>query len=92
LGHLKAEYTESLLLLRRHLGNWSRGPAVSMRSELPVALENLGQFSLLLRSCTVRNKFLSIFETASFFCVFPLYELSEVVQHCLIDVTYLSTE
>ena len=28
---------ESLFLLRRHLGNWPRGPAVSMRSELVVA-------------------------------------------------------
>jgi hypothetical protein len=34
LDHLKTEHTESLLLLRRHLGNWPRGPAVSMGSEL----------------------------------------------------------
>jgi hypothetical protein len=33
-GHLKTEHAENLLLLRRHLGNWTRGPAVSMRSEL----------------------------------------------------------
>jgi hypothetical protein len=46
-GHLKTEHTESLLLLRRHLGNWSRGSAVSMRSELLVAHEKLGQFPLL---------------------------------------------
>jgi hypothetical protein len=46
-GHLKTEYTESLLLLRRHLGNWSRGPAVSMRSELLVAHEKRGQLLLL---------------------------------------------
>jgi hypothetical protein len=46
-GHLKTEHTESLLLLLRHLGNWSRGPAVSMRSELLVAHEKLGQFPLL---------------------------------------------
>jgi hypothetical protein len=46
-GHLKTEHTESLLLLRRHLGNWPRGPAVSMRSELLVAREKLGQFPLL---------------------------------------------
>ena len=36
-GHLKTEHTESLFLLRRHLGNYPRGPAVSMRSELLVA-------------------------------------------------------
>jgi len=46
-GHLKTEHTESLLLLRRHLGNWPRGPAVSMRSELLVAHEKLGQLPLL---------------------------------------------
>jgi len=46
-GHLKTEHTESLFLLRRHLGNWPRGPAVSMRSELLVAHEKLGQLLLL---------------------------------------------
>jgi hypothetical protein len=46
-GHLKTEHTESLFLLRRHLGNWPRGPAVSMRSELLVAHEKLVQFPLL---------------------------------------------
>ena len=45
--HLKTEHTESLFLLRRHIGNWSRGPAVSMRSELLVAHEKLGQLPLL---------------------------------------------
>jgi hypothetical protein len=40
--HLKTEHTRRLLLLRRHLGNWPRGPAVSMRSELLVAHEKLG--------------------------------------------------
>ena len=46
-GHLKTEHTESLFLLRRHLGNWLRGPTVSMRSELLVAHEKLGQLPLL---------------------------------------------
>ena len=46
-GHLKTEQTESLSLLRRHLGNWSRGPVVSMRSELLVAHEKLWQLPLL---------------------------------------------
>ena len=45
-GHLKTEHTESLFLLLRHLGNWSRGPAVSMRSELLVAHEKVGQLPL----------------------------------------------
>ena len=38
---------ESLFLLRRHLGNWPRGPALSMRSELLVAHEKLGHLPLL---------------------------------------------
>jgi hypothetical protein len=46
-GHLKTEHTERLLLLRHHLGNWPGGPAVSMRSELLVAHEKLGQLPLL---------------------------------------------
>ena len=41
-------HTESLFLLRRHLGNWPRGPALSMRSELLVAHEKLGQLPLLM--------------------------------------------
>jgi hypothetical protein len=45
-GHLKTEHTESLLLLLHHLGNWSLGPAVNMRSDLRVAHEDLGQFPL----------------------------------------------
>jgi hypothetical protein len=40
-GHLKTEHTENLLL-QRHLWNWPRGHAVSMRSELLVAHEKLG--------------------------------------------------
>ena len=46
-GYLKREHTESLFLLRRHLGNWPLGPAISMRSELLVAHEKLGQSPLL---------------------------------------------
>jgi len=46
-GYIKTEHTESLFLLRRHIGNWPGGPAVSMRSELLVAHEKLGQLPLL---------------------------------------------
>jgi hypothetical protein len=42
--HCNLEHTVSLLLLRRHLGNWSCGPAVSMRDELLVAHGKLGLF------------------------------------------------
>jgi hypothetical protein len=60
-GHLKTEHTESLFLLWHHLGNWPRGPAVSMRSELLVEHEKLGQLPLhtvLVVPVQVRNKFL----------------------------------
>ena len=56
----KTEHTESLFLLRRHLGNWARGPAVSMRREMLVAHKKLGQLPLLtvyVVQCKVRNKF-----------------------------------
>jgi hypothetical protein len=46
-GHLKTKHTESLLLLQLQLGNWSRGPAESMRSELLVTHEKLGQLLML---------------------------------------------
>ena len=46
-GHLKMEHTESPFILRRHLGNWPRGPEVRLRSELLVAHEKLGQLLLL---------------------------------------------
>jgi hypothetical protein len=46
-GHLKTEHTGSILLLQRHLGNWSRGSAISMTSKLLIAHEILAQFPLL---------------------------------------------
>jgi hypothetical protein len=47
ITYLKTEHTESRSLLQRHLGNWFHGPTVSMKSELLVAHEKLGQFLLL---------------------------------------------
>jgi hypothetical protein len=41
------EHTESLFLLRRHLGNWARGPAMSRKNELLLAHEKTGQLQLL---------------------------------------------
>jgi hypothetical protein len=43
----KTRGAQSLLLMRHHLGNWSRGPAVSMRSELLAEHVKLGHFPLL---------------------------------------------
>jgi hypothetical protein len=76
-GHLKTEHTESLFLLRCYNGNWSRGPAVSMRSELLVAHEKLGQFSVAGGVHCVRDRwernFLLTFKTAPFFCIYPVH-------------------
>jgi hypothetical protein len=36
-----------MAMLRHHLGNWPRIPAVSMKSELLAAYEKLGQLPLL---------------------------------------------
>ena len=43
----KRSTQKAFFLLRRHLGNWPRGPALSMRSELLVAHEKRGQLPLL---------------------------------------------
>jgi hypothetical protein len=43
-----ASQHKKAFLLRLHLGDWSRGPAVSKKSELLVAHEKLGQLSLLM--------------------------------------------
>jgi hypothetical protein len=68
--------TASLHLVRRHLGNRPRGPAISMRREKLVAHEKLGEVPLLtclLCPSVVRNKCLLTSETAPLFCVCPVY-------------------
>jgi hypothetical protein len=79
----------SLLLLRCHHGNWSRDLTASMRSELLVVHEKLGQFSLLtvmLCLCKVRNTLLSTFETAQFFCACPVYNMKISVKWIIGDI------
>jgi len=72
-GHLKTEHTESLFLLRRHLGNWPRSKhgkwtAGSARDTWTVAAAD--------GVCCARVRweinFLLTFETAPFFCVYPV--------------------
>ena len=76
-GHLKTEHTESLFLLQRHLGNWPRGPAVSTSERTTgsawetwtvAAADGVG-FALVRWEIN----FLLTLETASFFCVYPVY-------------------
>ena len=75
--HLKTEHTESLFLLRRHLGNWPRDPSVSIRRELLVAHEKLGQLLLLLLTvcpCRVRNKFhVNLWSRTILLCISCIY-------------------
>jgi len=76
-GHLKTEHTESLFLLRRHLGNWPPRPrnkhekrtAGSAWETWPVAAADG------VRCARVRWEInlLLTFETAPFFCVYPVH-------------------
>ena len=75
-GHLKTEHTESLFLLRRHLGNWPRSKhekrtAGSAWETWTVAAADG------VRCARVRWEinFLLTFETAPFFCVYPVFTL-----------------
>ena len=73
-GHLKTEHTESLFLLRRHLENWPRSKhekrtAGSAWETWTVAAADG------VRCARVRWEinFLLTFETAPFFCVYPVW-------------------
>ena len=64
--HLKTEHTESLSLLRRHLRNWPRGPAVSMRN-----LDSCRCWRCTLCPCKVRNKLLVNFWNCTILLCIP---------------------
>ena len=73
-GHLKTEHTENLFLLRRHFGNWPRSKhekrtAGSVWETWIVAAADG------VRCTRVRWEinFLLTFESAPFFCVYPVY-------------------
>ena len=72
-GHLKTENTESLFLLRRHLGNWPRSKhekwtaGSAWETWTVAAADGVGCARV---RCEVN--FLLTFETAPFFCVYPV--------------------
>jgi len=72
--HLKTEHTESLFLLRRHLGNWPRS-----KHEKQTAGSAWETWTVAtadgVRCARVgwEINFLLTFETAPFFCVYPVY-------------------
>ena len=71
-GHLKTEHTESLFLLRRHLGNWPRSPVVSTSERTAGSAWETWTVSAAdgVRFARVRWEinFLLTFETAPFIC------------------------
>jgi len=73
--YLKTEHTESLFLLRRHLGNWPR-----IKREKRTAGSAWETWTVAAADCVhcarVRwvINFLLTFETAPFFCVYPVYQ------------------
>ena len=73
-GHPKTEHTESLFLLRRHLGNWPRSKhekrtAGSAWETLTVAAADGVRFARVRWEIN----FLLTFETAPFICKHPVY-------------------
>ena len=73
-GHLKTENTENLFLLRRHLVNWPR-----IKHEKRTAGSTWETWTVAAANgvCCARVRweinFLLTFETAPFFCVYPVY-------------------
>jgi len=75
-GHLKTEHTESIFLLRRHLGNWPRSKhekrtAGSAWETWTVAAAD----GVRCARVSWEINFLLTFETAPFFCVHPVFIL-----------------
>jgi len=73
-GHLKTEHTESLFLLRRHLGNrpWSRHEKQTAGSAWETWTVTAADGVHCDRVRWEIN-FLLTFETTPFFCVYPVY-------------------
>ena len=81
-GHLKTEHTESLFLLRRHLVNWPRIPAVRTSERTAGSAWETWTVSAAdgVRFARVRREinFLLTFETAPFICKHPVYKKSSL--------------
>jgi len=72
-GHLKTQHTESLFLLRRHLGNWARSKHEKRTAGSAWETRTVATADGV-RCARVRWEIISLltFETALFFCVFPV--------------------
>ena len=81
-GHLKTVHTESLFLLRRHLGSWPRGK--HEKRSAGSAWETWTVAAAGGVSCArVRWEinFLLTFEIAPFFCVYPVRYFQRILRH-----------
>ena len=76
-GHLKTEHIESLFLLRRHLGNWPRGPRSKHEKRTAGSAWKTWAVAAAdgVRCARVRWEinFLLTSETTPIFCVYPVY-------------------
>ena len=76
-GHLKTEHTESLFLLRRHLGNWPRSHEVSTSERTAGSVWETWTVAAAngVRCARVRWEinFLLTYETAPFICNHTVY-------------------
>ena len=92
-GHLKTEHTESLFLLRRHLGSWPRSKhekraAGSAWETWRVAASD----GVRCARARWEINFLLTFETASFVCVYPVFIYFGYACYCCctrLDVSFL---
>ena len=79
-GHLKTEHTESLFLVRRHLGNWPRCPAICTSERTASSAWETWTVAAAdgVRCARVKWEinFLLTFETVPFFCVQPVHQSS----------------
>jgi hypothetical protein len=74
-GYLKTEHTERLQLLRRHLWNWSRGPAVSMTMQRMRNLDSSDCRQCMLCPCRVKINCYRLLKPHHYF-VYALYNFN----------------
>ena len=77
-GHLKMEHTESLFLLWRHLGNWPRSKHDKRTTGSAWETWTVAAADGVRCACVRWEiNFLLTFETAPFFCVYPVYYIQK---------------
>ena len=73
-GHLKTEHTQSVFLLRRHLGNWPRRKHEKRTAGSAWETRIVAAVDGVRCACvSLEINFLLTFEIAPFFCVYPVF-------------------